>query len=101
MSDLMKSIATASAAGGGGATVGNFLKGLLGGGGGSGGYTASDIAAANAVRNNLVGTSTQAPADFLASLDSSSGTSTTTDFSSYMGDYAAPADSSTDFTLGP
>jgi hypothetical protein len=67
MSDLMKSIATATAAGGGGATVGGFLKNLFSGGSGAGGYTQSDL---DFIKNmQLDGTSTQAPADYTTFMD--------------------------------
>ena len=94
LGNLTKSTALGAAQGSGGNIV-TALKNMFGGS--SGGYTGADIAAANQVGAGLVGTSTSAPADWLAANTPSGSVQ---DFSSYMGDAAAPTTDTFDITGG-
>ena len=95
MSDLFKSIAGASAgSSGASSTVGGMLKNVFSGG------SNTAAPAGTSTNDTSYGQIPNIPA--FSGMDSSlfAGTSTSTDFGSYMGDYAAPVDSTTDFTLG-
>ena len=95
MSDLFKSIASASAgSSGASSTVGGMLKNVFSGG------SNTAAPAGTSTNDTLYGQIPNITAFSGMNPSLFAGTSASTDFNSYMGDYAAPVDSTTDLTLG-